>query len=100
MRSERITTAVAALVAAAALAGPAAAREVRLPISVEPPVIREALVKKLFTGPGQKAIFWGEPGTCNYFYLVDPQVEGQVDRLRVMSRGDAKLGADLGGNCL
>ena len=89
-----------AIVALIALAMPAAAREVRLPISVEPPVIRAALMKKLFNRPDQKAVFWGDPGTCNYFYLVDPQVEGQVERLRVMSRGDAKLGAELGENCL
>src|SRR5258708_5924780 len=100
MPSERISTAVAALVAAATLTVPAAAREVRLPITVEPPVIRDALVKKVFTGPGGRAIFWGEPGSCSYFYLVDPKVEGQVDRLRVIAQGDAKLGTDFGEGCL
>ena len=92
---------MAAAIAAASWAVPVAAREVRLPISVEPPVIREALQKKLFNDdPAGRAIFWGEPGSCSYFYLVDPAVEGEVDRLRILAKGDAKLGTDLGMGCL
>jgi len=89
-----------ALLAALLIAVPAAAREIRLPLAVEPAVIREALMKELFTDAGKRAEFWGKPGECSFFYLEDPQVEGQVDRLRVVARGEARLGTELGAGCL
>ena len=76
------------------------AKEVRLPLSVEPAVIRDALVRQLFTGPKERAVFWGEPGGCSFFTLEDPKVEGEVDRLRVIARGEARLGTEFGDACL
>lgn len=78
----------------------APAGEVRLPLMVEPPVIREALLRDLYNDPNQRAVFWGQPGECSFFYLEDPEVGGEVGRLRVMSRGEARLGTDLGATCL
>ena len=76
------------------------AGEVRLPLTVEPPVIRAALLRDLYNDPNQRAVFWGQPGECSFFYLQDPQVSGEVGRLRVTSRGEARLGTDLGATCL
>src|ERR1700756_3641194 len=89
-----------ALCALLSCAAAASAKEIRLPLSVEPPVIRDALVRQLFTSPGDRAVFWGEPGSCNFFYLEDPKVEGEVDRLRVIAHGEARLGTDFGSGCL
>ena len=88
------------LVAVLFSAMPAAAKEVRLSLAVEPPVIRDALMRTLFTDPDHRAEFWGKPGECSFFYLKDPEVDGQVDRLRVVARGEARLGTDLGATCL
>jgi hypothetical protein len=82
------------------LSASAAAREVRLPLSVEPPLIREALMRELFHDAGQRAVFWGAPGGCSFFYLEDPQVEGEVGRVRVTAHGEARLGTEIGGTCL
>ncbi len=76
------------------------AREARLPLTVEPPLIREVLMRQVFSGPDKRAVFWGEPGSCNYFYLEDPKVEAQVSRLRIVAHGEARLGAELGDGCL
>jgi hypothetical protein len=78
----------------------ASAREIRLPLAVEPPVIREALMRELFNDAEKRAVFWGKPGECSFFYLADPEVEGQVARLRVLARGEARLGTDFGAACL
>ncbi len=86
--------------AVAFAATPAFAAEVRLPLTVEAPVIRAALVRDLYNDPNQRAVFWGIPGECSFFYLEDPQVGGEVGRLRVTSRGEARLGTDLGETCL
>jgi hypothetical protein len=90
---------LAGLVALLAAAS-AAAREVRLPLSVEPRLIREAIMRELFHDARQRAVFWGEPGGCSFFYLEDPQVEGDVDRLRVIAHGEARLGTEIGEACL
>lgn len=71
-----------------------------MPLSVETPVIREALVRELFNDPKERAVFWGTPGDCSFFFLEDPKVAGEVDRLKVTARGEARLGADLGESCL
>lgn len=76
------------------------AREVRIPLTIEPTVIREALVRELFNDPQKRAVFWGQPGECSFFYLQDPKVEGEVGRLRVVAHGEARLGTDLGAACL
>jgi len=96
----RARTLLAAGWALVVLALPAAAKEVRLSLAVEPPMIREALLRELFTDADHRAEFWGKPGECSFFYLQDPEVEGQVDRLRVLARGEARLGTDLGATCL
>lgn len=75
-------------------------KEIRLPLSVEPAVIRDALVRQLFTGRDQRAVFWGEPGDCSFFYLEDPKVEGEVDRLRVTAHGEGRIGTEIGDACL
>lgn len=95
-----LTACLGAALLSASVAVPVAARELRLPLSVESPVIRDALMRDLFNDPQQRAVFWGEPGGCSFFYLQDPQVEGQVDRLRVTARGEARLGTELGDGCL
>ncbi len=76
------------------------AREARLPLTVEPPVIREVLMRQVFSGPDRRAVLWGEAGTCSYFYLEDPKVEAQVSRLRIVAHGEAQLGTALGDGCL
>jgi hypothetical protein len=84
-----------ALVATRTFAG-----QVRLPLTVEPPVIRAALLRDLYNDPNQRAVFWGQPGECSFFYLQDPEVAGETGRVRVTSKGEARLGTDLGATCL
>ncbi len=96
--SRRLLTRASLAVILAATGSPAG--EVRLPLTVEPPVIRAALLRDLYNEPNQRAVFWGQPGECSFFYLEDPQVAGEVGRVRVTSRGEARLGADLGETCL
>jgi hypothetical protein len=74
--------------------------QVRLPLTVEPPVIRAALLRDLYNDPNQRAVFWGQPGECSFFYLQDPEVAGETGRVRVTSKGEARLGTDLGATCL
>ena len=42
----------------------------------------------------------GQPGECSFFYLQDPQVSSEAGRVRVTSKGEARLGTDLGATCL
>lgn len=75
------------------------AREVRVPFSVPPNLIRDALVEKVFTAEGGRAQFWGQPGDCSFFYLEDPKIDGVDGRLRVTAHGEARLGTEFLGGC-
>ncbi|MGH7805993.1 MAG: hypothetical protein ACREQJ_16715, partial [Candidatus Binatia bacterium] len=82
------------------LAAPAGAREIRLPLTVEPPIIRDGLVRQAFPEPGERAHVFGDEGECSYLLLEKPEVHAEPGRLRVVSRGVAELAADVGGACL
>ncbi len=83
-----------------AVASPALAREIRLPLTVEPPIIRDRLVRQVFPEAGERAHVFGGEGECSYLVLEKPEVHAEPGRLRVVSRGEAELAADMGDACL
>ena len=90
---------IGVLVFAALGGGPSFAREVSLPLTAGAPVIRDALVRQLFTEPGERALFWGAPGECSFFYLENPEVETVEGAVRVRAHGEARLGTEMLGGC-
>ena len=89
-----------ALALALVLSPAASAREVRLPLTLEPPIIRDRLVRQAFSEPGERAQLFGGEDECSSFFLEKPEVVAEPGRLRVRSHGEAELAADLGGTCL
>lgn len=81
------------------LAPAATAREVHVPFSVPPKLIRDALMEKVFKDEGGRAQFWGHPGECSFFYLEDPKIDGTDGRLRITAHGEARLGTEFLGSC-
>jgi hypothetical protein len=82
------------------LAVPAGAREVRLPLTIEPPIVRQALVKQAFPEPGERAHVFGDEDECAYLVLEKPEVVAEPGRIRVRARGEAELAAEVGDTCL
>jgi hypothetical protein len=90
--------AAAALLLAAAVA--ARASEVQVPIRLDFPFVRQALVTQVFNEPGEKAAIWKDEAGCSWLDLFEPAVDGAGERLRITSRGEARIGTAVGSRCL
>lgn len=82
------------------VASAASAKQVRLPLTVDPAVIREEVVRKVFAEPGERAVFWGTPGDCSFFYLEKPEVTVEAGHVRVLAHGESRVGAEFLGRCV
>ena len=72
---------------------------IAVPVSLDYPLLRHALVTQLFnTADGSRDIL-DDPGGCNSIRLSDPDVGAQQDKLEVMARVTAQLGLSAFGGC-
>lgn len=79
--------------------GPAAARQVDVPLQFDHDFIRQTLVAQVYTGPNGKAVLWNDGAGCGYLTLRDPAVNGAGNRIRVVTRGEARIGTPIGDEC-
>ncbi|HEX7406033.1 MAG TPA: lytic transglycosylase domain-containing protein [Candidatus Binatia bacterium] len=79
--------------------GPAAARQVDVPLQFDHDFIRQILVAQVYTGPNGKAVLWNDGAGCGYLTLRDPAVNGAGNRIRVVTRGEARIGTPIGDEC-
>lgn len=92
-----------ALAAAASLLaseGAARAGEVVIPVRLDLAFLREALVAQVYRDPGETARLVDDGVGCSWLTLSEPRVESDRGRLRLVSRGDARVGTPFFGWCL
>jgi hypothetical protein len=82
------------------LASDAAAHEVTVPVRLDAAFLRRALVTQVFTEPGEKAAVWRDTTGCGRLDLFEPKVDVVDGRLRIVSRGEARVGVPMGERCL
>ena len=83
-----------------ALALPAAAREVSVPIRFPDEFVRQTLIAQVYTDPGETARVWDDGSGCNFLVLANPHVSTANGRLRIVSTGAARVGTAVGQHCL
>jgi hypothetical protein len=83
-----------------AAAAPAPARQVDVPLQYDFDFIRQALVAQVYTGPNGKAVLWDNGTGCGFLKLRDPEVTGAAERIRVVTRGEGRVGTPIGDECL
>jgi hypothetical protein len=83
-----------------AAAASARARQVDVPLQYDFDFIRQALVAQVYTGPNGKAVLWDNGTGCGFLKLRDHQVTGSAERLRVVTRGEGRVGTPIGNECL
>lgn len=93
-------TLLAAALLLIAVAGPVWARQVEVPLQFDYDFIRQALLAQIYTGPNGKAVLWDDGTGCGFLKLREPQVKGTGDRVRIVTRGEARVGTPLGNQCL
>jgi hypothetical protein len=86
------------LLARAGLA--ASTREIRVPLRFDEAFLREALVAQVYTAASGKAVLWDDGSGCNFLKLRDPQVAADGARLRITTRGEARIGTAIGSSCI
>jgi hypothetical protein len=91
-------TLLAVLLVAAAT--PAAGREVTVALHLDPAFVRRTLVHQVYTEPGERTTVWDDGTGCGRLELWDPQVDVDAGRLRITSRGRARVGRLIAGRCL
>jgi hypothetical protein len=92
--------ALAGLILLLAGAVPAWARQVDVPLQYDFDFVRQALVVQVYTGPNGKAVLWDDGSGCGFLKLHDPEVTGNAERIRVVSRGEGRVGTPVGDECL
>jgi len=92
--------ALAGLILMLAGAAPARARQVDVPLQYDFDFIRQALVAQVYTGPNGKAVLWDDGTGCGFLKLHDPEVTGSAERIRVVTRGEGRVGTPIGDVCL
>jgi len=75
-------------------------RYVTLPVRLDHEFLRQALLTQLYTGPGATAVLWDDGSGCGYLKLWEPGVSTVAGRLRVVTRGEARVGYRIAGFCL
>jgi len=83
-----------------AVVHPAWAETVRLPITVDYPLLRSIMIDRLFAGPGGTAVALDEHDGCLRIVLWDPDVGPEGDLVRLGAKVMVRAGAPVGGQCL
>jgi hypothetical protein len=84
----------------AAIATPAWGRQVDVPLRLDHAFIRQALVDQVYGGPDKKVVLWDDGTGCGFLRLWDPGVSSAGTRLRLITRGEGRVGSSIGSLCL
>lgn len=74
--------------------------DVTVPLQLDTAFLREAVVSQAYTDAGESARVWDDGSGCNHMVLSDPRVATAGGRLRLETRGEARVGTALGSRCL
>ena len=72
---------------------------IAVPIKLDYPLLRQLLIKQLFTIPGQSAEILNDPSGCSQVVLANPRLGEKSSDLEILTEVEARLGVKLGGSC-
>ena len=88
------------VLAAVVAAATAQARVIELPLTFDYEFIRQALLNQIYTSPSGKAVLWDDGTGCGFLKLREPQMNASGTRIRILTRGEARVGTPMGDQCL
>jgi len=97
---------IAAAAGAIFLARPDAARaaQLRIPITIDYVVLREALKRQVYTAPGGRAQLWNGADDCQFLYAANPEFSrataGGPATVKLETASQLSLGLAMGSQCL
>jgi hypothetical protein len=79
---------------------PVLATQVDIPLQFDHAFIRQAIIDEVYGSPAQKVSLWDDGTGCGFLRLWDPGVGSAGTRIRLVSRGEGRIGTPVGGICL
>jgi hypothetical protein len=99
-QAPRLGIGVLALGVSVLAAAPASGRPVNVPLRLDHSFIRQALIDQIYESADKKVSLWDNGTGCSFLRLWDPQVSSVGNRLRLVSRGEGRVGTPVGDSCL
>ncbi|NOQ45745.1 MAG: hypothetical protein GQ559_03595, partial [Desulfobulbaceae bacterium] len=99
MKSWPVLWVVCMMVVFCILAPKARCETVRLPITIDLPLLRSLIVQQAYPDPGETARVIDRAGGCNQVVLSAPQVSVEQEQLRFQTTVRLKWGTPIGGGC-
>ncbi len=75
-------------------------RTIQIPLRFDDDFIREAIAAQVYTTATGKAVLWDDGTGCGFLKLREPRVQTTNGRVRVTSRGEARVGTPFGNSCI
>jgi len=92
--------AVVLLLCSGLFAGTAEARQITIPLRLDLSQVRQALIAQVYREPGEQCTMLDDGSGCQLLRLSAPQVDAVKGRLRLVSRGSARLGISVNDQCV
>jgi Transglycosylase SLT domain len=92
--------AIVAALLATAIAAPARARDVRVPLTIDYLTLTEALRADLYTAPGGRAPLWNGTDACQFLYAENPSFGRAGERVKLETAATLGLGVAIAGRCI
>jgi hypothetical protein len=96
----RTLFALVAAVLAMAVAAPARARDVQVPLTIDYLTLTEALRADLYTAPGGRAPLWNGTDVCQFLYGENPSFGRAGKRVKLETAASLGLGVAIAGRCI
>jgi len=80
--------------------GSGSAKQLSVPVQIDYNLIKKALVTQLYTGAGNSAELWRDRSGCGFLKVANPDIGGQNGQIRMLNNVQAKVGTNMGGQCL
>lgn len=75
-------------------------RRVEVPLRLDHAFVQQAVVQQVYGSQPGKVTIWDDGTGCAYVRLWDPVVSSAGERLRIVTRGEARLGTAIGSVCV
>ena len=89
-----------AIAMVAAARAPAAAGEVKIPLTIDYVMLREALKQQLYTAPGGRADLWKGLNECQFLYAENPEFSRAGAAVKLETVAALSIGMGYGGRCI
>lgn len=83
-----------------AIAAPARARDVQVPLTIDYLTLDQALKTELYTAPGGRAELWNGTDACQYLYAENPSFGRAAQRVALETAASLELGLAVAGRCI